>query len=179
MIFGFRNLPYTVDDVAQAVKDTVSANGFQECYIRPLLYLKAARWNLNVDAGKPAVMIAVWEWRNYLGEEALDKRDPRQYLILHASSSQCDDDQGKDRGQLCQQYSWQRPNRCGLGFRKPSCSTRRDILPNVQVRIFFWCEKERSLHRPLRRCWRVSRVTPSYTIANDLGYEVTGAADLT
>ena len=30
-------------------------------------------WNLNIDAGKPALMIAVWQWSNYLGEEALAK----------------------------------------------------------------------------------------------------------
>lgn len=72
-IFGFRNLPYTVEDVSRAVKETVKANGFSECYIRPLLYLTGGAWNLNIDAGKPALMIAVWEWANYLGEEALAK----------------------------------------------------------------------------------------------------------
>lgn len=72
-IFGFRNLPYTVEDVSRAVKETVKANGFSECYIRPLLYLTGGAWNLNIDAGRPALMIAVWEWANYLGEEALAK----------------------------------------------------------------------------------------------------------
>ena len=55
------------------MKDTVKANGFSECYIRPLLYLTGGAWNLNIDAGRPEVMIAVWEWKNYLGEEALAK----------------------------------------------------------------------------------------------------------
>ena len=72
-VFGFRELPYTVDSISQAIKETVKANGFDECYIRPLLYLTGGAWNLNVDAGKPALMIAVWQWSNYLGEEALAK----------------------------------------------------------------------------------------------------------
>jgi len=72
-IFGFRDLPFTVDGVAQAIRDTVKANEFEECYIRPLLYLTAGAWNLNIDAGKPSLMIAVWQWSNYLGEEALAK----------------------------------------------------------------------------------------------------------
>lgn len=72
-IFGFRDLPYTADDVSRAIKETVKANGFDECYIRPLLYLTGGAWNLNVDAGKPALMIAVWQWSNYLGEESLAK----------------------------------------------------------------------------------------------------------
>src|SRR5688500_3470866 len=33
-VFGFRNLPYTVEGVVKAVKATVRANGFDECYIR-------------------------------------------------------------------------------------------------------------------------------------------------
>jgi len=72
-IFGFRDLPFTGNDVTQAVKETVKANGFSECYIRPLLYLTGGAWNLNIDAGRAGMMIAVWEWKNYLGDEALAK----------------------------------------------------------------------------------------------------------
>ncbi len=72
-IFGFRNLPFTVESISHAIKETVKANGFDECYIRPLLYLDGSVASLNIDDGKPALMIAVWEWKNYLGEAALDK----------------------------------------------------------------------------------------------------------
>ena len=72
-VFGVRDMPYTVAGVVQAVKDTVRANGFTDCYIRPLLYITGGAWNLNVDAGKPALAIATWQWNNYLGEEALAK----------------------------------------------------------------------------------------------------------
>jgi branched-chain amino acid aminotransferase len=72
-IFGFRELPWTVDEVCEAHKDTVRANGFADCYVRPLIYLDGGARNLNVDNGQPALMIAVWEWNNYLGDEALAK----------------------------------------------------------------------------------------------------------
>lgn len=72
-VFGIRKFQFSVDDIVKAAKDTVRANGFTDCYIRPLLYLKSGAWNLNVDAGTPALAIAVWEWNNYLGEEALAK----------------------------------------------------------------------------------------------------------
>jgi branched-chain amino acid aminotransferase len=72
-VFGIREFAFTVDDIVKAVKDTVRANEFTDCYIRPLLYLKGGAWNLNVDAGQPALAIAVWQWSNYLGEEALAK----------------------------------------------------------------------------------------------------------
>ncbi len=72
-IFGFREIPFTVEQVVEAVKDTVRVNGFKDCYIRPLMYLDGGGWNLTVDGGKPSLAIAVWEWGNYLGEEAMAK----------------------------------------------------------------------------------------------------------
>jgi branched-chain amino acid aminotransferase len=72
-VFGIREFAFSGDDIVKAVKETVRANEFTDCYIRPLLYLKGGAWNLNVDAGQPALMIAVWQWSNYLGEDALAK----------------------------------------------------------------------------------------------------------
>jgi branched-chain amino acid aminotransferase len=72
-VFGFRELPWTVDEICGAIKDTLRANDLRDCYIRPLLYLDGGGWNLNIDNGKPSLAIAVWEWANYLGEEALTK----------------------------------------------------------------------------------------------------------
>jgi branched-chain amino acid aminotransferase len=72
-VLGFRDLPYSGEEVLAAIKSTVAANGFSECYIRPLIYLSGGGWNLNLDAGKADVGIAVWEWTNYLGEDALER----------------------------------------------------------------------------------------------------------
>jgi branched-chain amino acid aminotransferase len=72
-LFGFRSLPFSVDELTEAINLTISANGFNECYVRPLIYLTGGGWNLNVDAGQPGIGIAVWEWSNYLGKEALEK----------------------------------------------------------------------------------------------------------
>jgi branched-chain amino acid aminotransferase len=62
-----------VEDVSTAIKQTVKANDFKDCYIRPLIYLDGGGWNLSVDFGKPSLAIAVWLWDNYLGEDALAK----------------------------------------------------------------------------------------------------------
>jgi len=72
-VLGFRTLPWTWEEVAEAIKDTVRINEFADCYIRPVIYLDGGGWNLNIDNGKPSLAIAVWEWANYLGEEALEK----------------------------------------------------------------------------------------------------------
>ena len=69
-VMGFRDLPYTERQLCQACVDTVRASGFEECYIRPLIWLAEGGWNLTVDAGKPHFGVAVWEWKQYLGAEA-------------------------------------------------------------------------------------------------------------
>jgi branched-chain amino acid aminotransferase len=69
-VLGFRDLPYTSPQLCQACVDTVRASGFDECYIRPLIWLAEGGWNLTVDAGKPYAGVAVWEWKQYLGAEA-------------------------------------------------------------------------------------------------------------
>lgn len=73
LVLGFRELPYTAEEIAAAIRLTVRANEMGDCYIRPLLYLTGGGWNLNVDGGRASVGISVWEWGNYLGEEALAK----------------------------------------------------------------------------------------------------------
>ena len=73
-IVGFRDLPKTVDEMMKAVCDTVRANGFGDCYIRPLLWLADGGWSLTLDTGKPHVAVTVWEQSVYVskpGEQGL------------------------------------------------------------------------------------------------------------
>ncbi len=72
-ILGFRSLPYSAEEMGQACKDVVKANGLASCYIRPLIYHYSAMKSMNIDAGEARVGIAAWEWGNYLGDEALEK----------------------------------------------------------------------------------------------------------
>lgn len=69
-ILGFRELPYSVDQLIEAVAETVRANGYGDCYIRPLLWLAEGGWNLTLDTGKPHVGIAVWKESVYLGQKS-------------------------------------------------------------------------------------------------------------
>lgn len=72
MILGFRSLPYTVDELIEAVKLTVRENGFKECYIRPLVYCDNNSQGLNLDATSPKIGIAMWEMGTYLGTEGVE-----------------------------------------------------------------------------------------------------------
>jgi branched-chain amino acid aminotransferase len=72
-VLGFRQLPWTVESLVHAFTEVVRANKFNECYIRPLIYLADGGWNLCVDNGRPALAISAWEWKNYLGQESMEK----------------------------------------------------------------------------------------------------------
>ena len=51
-VLGFRDLPWTEEEIATAIKEVVRANGLESCYIRPLIYLDGTPGSLNLDAGK-------------------------------------------------------------------------------------------------------------------------------
>ncbi len=65
------DVPYTVEQLVEATKDTVRANGLESCYVRPLVYLGYGEMGLNPLPCPVSVSIAVWPWGTYLGEAAL------------------------------------------------------------------------------------------------------------
>ncbi len=65
--------PYTLDQLHDAVLDTVRANGFKACYIRPLVYRGYSQLGVNPMPCPVEVAIIVWEWDTYLGDDALAK----------------------------------------------------------------------------------------------------------
>jgi branched-chain amino acid aminotransferase len=72
-VFGIRDFPYTLEDLRAAVHETIRVNDLAQCYIRPLIYMANGPLGLNLDASRPSVGIAVWEWGAYLGEEAIEQ----------------------------------------------------------------------------------------------------------
>ena len=71
-ILGFKELPYSEELIYESTLELVEKNEFEECYIRPVMYIKEGGWNLTVDNVKVDMSIAVWKWANYLGAEALN-----------------------------------------------------------------------------------------------------------
>jgi branched-chain amino acid aminotransferase len=64
-------LPYSVDEIVAATKQTVAATGLPSCYIRPIAYYGYGEMGLNTLPCSIDVAIACWPWGAYLGDDAL------------------------------------------------------------------------------------------------------------
>jgi branched-chain amino acid aminotransferase len=64
-------LGYTAEELVDATKDVIRANGVKECYIRPLAFRGYGVMGLNPLPAPVSVAIAVWPWDSYLGEEGM------------------------------------------------------------------------------------------------------------
>ncbi len=65
-------IPYTVDEIHDAIIETVKVNNLKDCYIRPIVfrgYQELGVYPLNCPLD---TVIAAWKWGKYLGEEALE-----------------------------------------------------------------------------------------------------------
>ena len=66
-------IPYTVDELVQATKDTVGSTGLPSCYVRPIAYYGYGEMGLNTLPCRVDVAIACWPWGAYLGDDAVNK----------------------------------------------------------------------------------------------------------
>lgn len=66
-------LKWSVDDVVAACVETVRANKFKACYLRPIVYRDYGPMGVNPLKNPVSLDIITWEWGAYLGAEALEK----------------------------------------------------------------------------------------------------------
>jgi branched-chain amino acid aminotransferase len=64
-------IPYTPGQFKDAIFDTIRANGFDACYIRPVIYRGLGALGVNPFKSPVDVIVAVWKWGQYLGEDAI------------------------------------------------------------------------------------------------------------
>ncbi len=64
-------MPYSVDELVQAVKDTVRSTSLPACYIRPIAYYGYGEMGLNTLPCSVDVAVACWPWGAYLGDDSL------------------------------------------------------------------------------------------------------------
>ena len=66
-------VPYSAEALSEAVKDTIRANGLAACYVRPLVLRGYGEMGVNPLNAPVNVVVAVWPWGAYLGEQALEQ----------------------------------------------------------------------------------------------------------
>jgi branched-chain amino acid aminotransferase len=63
--------PYSMAQLKQAVMETIRANKMRACYIRPIFFRGYGDVGVNPLNNPVDTVIAIWEWGQYLGNEAL------------------------------------------------------------------------------------------------------------
>jgi branched-chain amino acid aminotransferase len=62
-------IPYSLEEVRSATHELISRNGLSSCYIRPLAFRGYGQMGLYPLETPVDVVVAVWSWGAYLGEE--------------------------------------------------------------------------------------------------------------
>src|SRR5437773_2914700 len=65
----YMEVPYTLETLRIATHDLIRANKLLSCYIRPLVFRGYGEMGLYPLNAPTDVVIAVWPWGAYLGEE--------------------------------------------------------------------------------------------------------------
>ncbi len=65
----FLPLTHTPEELREATHELIRRNGLSSCYIRPLAFRGYGEMGLYAQTAPVEVMIAVWPWGAYLGEE--------------------------------------------------------------------------------------------------------------
>jgi branched-chain amino acid aminotransferase len=93
----YMDLPYSIEQLRAATRELVARNELRSCYIRPLVFRGYGVMGLNPLEAPVEVVIAMWEWGAYLGDEGKTKgvrakvssweRISPRSLIPHAKAS--------------------------------------------------------------------------------------------
>lgn len=71
-LLGF-NLPYTLEELETATKETVAKQNVVNGYIRPVAWRGSEMMAISAQKNKIHVAIASWEWPNYFSKDAKER----------------------------------------------------------------------------------------------------------
>ncbi len=69
-ILGF-DIPYTADEIDEACRQTVAANGLTNAYVRPLAWRGAEQLSVSAQQTRIHLIIATWAWPNLFGADRM------------------------------------------------------------------------------------------------------------
>ncbi|WP_296897818.1 branched-chain amino acid aminotransferase, partial [Thiohalocapsa sp.] len=70
-VLGFE-LPYSVEEIDQACRDVLTANGLVDAYIRPVAWRGSEQMGVSAQQTKINVAIAAWDWGKYFDPAAME-----------------------------------------------------------------------------------------------------------
>jgi len=71
-VLGFA-IPYTVEEINQACRDTLEIQGLKNAYVRPVAWRGSEMMGVSAQSNKINVAIAVWDWPSYFDPEERKK----------------------------------------------------------------------------------------------------------
>ncbi|MCK5044149.1 aminotransferase class IV, partial [Candidatus Parcubacteria bacterium] len=84
------NIPFSQEEIKQAILETIRVNEVKSCYIRPLVFCGYGIMGLNFEGSPIDVSIAVWPWGAYLGGHGAIKVKISKYIRIHPQSTIAD-----------------------------------------------------------------------------------------
>jgi branched-chain amino acid aminotransferase len=66
-------IPYTVDEIDAACRETLKRQGFKDAYVRPIAWRGSEMMGVSAQATKINVAIAIWQWPAYFDPKHLEK----------------------------------------------------------------------------------------------------------
>jgi branched-chain amino acid aminotransferase len=63
-------MPYSLEEIERAVRDTVAEQGFTDAYVRPIAWRGSETMGVAAPNSSINLAIAVWEWPSYFSPEA-------------------------------------------------------------------------------------------------------------
>jgi branched-chain amino acid aminotransferase len=68
-MLGF-NIPWSLEEIEQATRETVAAQGYADAYVRPVAWRGSEMMGVSAQKSRIHLAIAVWEWPSYFSPEA-------------------------------------------------------------------------------------------------------------
>jgi branched-chain amino acid aminotransferase len=93
-------IPYSKEEIKDAIIKTIRINKIKECYVRPLVYIGYGTMGLYAVENPVNVSIAAWPWGAYLGDKGLKngiRVKVSSFIRYHVNSSMT-------RGKVCGNY---------------------------------------------------------------------------
>jgi branched-chain amino acid aminotransferase len=67
------DVPFSIEDIDRACIETIRANEFEDCYLRPVIYRGFHSLGVFPGACPVDVLVGAWVWGKYLGAEAIEQ----------------------------------------------------------------------------------------------------------